>query len=77
VALALKGAKLDGAATVFAGQDTDATQQARGYFPELPPSSPSIILLRDGKLLDYIPRHRIERRPAQDIAQDITAAVSK
>ena len=64
-------------ATVFAGQDTEATQRARAAFPELPPSSPSIILIKDGQLVDYIPRHRIENRDAADIARDLTAAFDK
>ncbi len=63
--------------TVFAGQDTEATQRARSYFPELPPSSPSFIVLKEGQLADYIPRHRIESRDAQSIAKDLTAAFDK
>src|SRR5262252_9353018 len=34
-------------ATVFAGQDRDATERARSYFEGYAPSSPSIALLRD------------------------------
>ena len=73
VALALQHAiKPDRVATVFAGQDTEATQQARAHFPELPPSSPSMIVMKDGQLMEYIPRHRIESRTAHDIAKDLT-----
>ena len=54
--------------TVFAGQDTDATAKARSYFPEVPPSSPSMALLKDGKLVDFVPRHQIEGRPPAVIA---------
>ena len=48
--------------TVFAGQDTDATERARSYFTGYPPSSPSIALLRDGKLLHMMQRSDIEHR---------------
>lgn len=73
VALALQHAtKPDRVATVFAGQDAEATQRARAHFPELPPSSPSMIIIKDGQLMDYVPRHRIESRTAHDIAKDLT-----
>ncbi len=55
----------DTLATVFAGADIDATDRARGYFTGFPPSSPSIALLRDGKLLYMIERRDIESRSAQ------------
>ena len=60
--------------TVFAGQDADATARARGYFTPYPPSSPQMALFRDGKLVFMLERKRIEGRPAQDIAADLTAA---
>lgn len=72
VALALQNAKKpDRVATVFAGQDVDAVARARSYFPELPPSSPSYILIKDGQMADFFPRHRIETRDAQTIAADL------
>src|ERR1700747_2209546 len=37
--------------SVFAGQDTEATERARFYFTGYPPSSPAIALLQDGKLV--------------------------
>lgn len=46
--------------TVFAGQDKEATAQARSYFEEYPPSSPSFALLKDGKLVGMVERHEIE-----------------
>ncbi|WP_163102832.1 BrxA/BrxB family bacilliredoxin [Peribacillus alkalitolerans] len=46
--------------TVFAGQDKDATEHARNYFVDYPPSSPSFALLKDGKLCTMIERHEIE-----------------
>lgn len=69
VALSLQHShRPDRIATVFAGQDTAATQRAREYFPQLPPSSPSIILIRHGELFEYVPRHAIEGRDANTIA---------
>ena len=61
-------------ATVFAGQDQEATAQARSYFTGYPPSSPSIALLRDGKLLYMLERHDIEGRMPEEIAADLTRA---
>ena len=75
VALALRHAvKPDVVATVFAGADVEATERARGYFTGYPPSSPSIALLRGGKLIYMMERHQIENQEAQDIAAQLTAA---
>lgn len=60
--------------TVFAGQDVDATTRARTYFTGYPPSSPQIALLKDGRLVFMLERHRIEGRDALDISADLTAA---
>jgi putative YphP/YqiW family bacilliredoxin len=60
--------------TVFAGQDADATAQARSYFAGYPPSSPSIALLRDGRLVWMLERKDIEGRETSEIASDITRA---
>jgi len=60
--------------TVFAGQDTEATNRARSYFTGYPPSSPSVALLRDGKLLYMLERKDIEGREAQEIALDLKGA---
>lgn len=61
-------------ATVFAGVDQDAVAQARKYFLPYPPSSPSIALMKDGKLVHFIERHHIEGRPAELIADNLKAA---
>ena len=75
VALALQyAAKPDLVATVFAGADVEATERARGYFTGYPPSSPSIALFKDGKLVYMMERHQIENQEAQDIAAQLTAA---
>jgi putative YphP/YqiW family bacilliredoxin len=60
--------------TVFAGNDVDATRQARGYFTGYAPSSPSIGLLRDGKLVHMVERWQIEGRSVESIAADLTKA---
>lgn len=59
---------------VFAGQDLEATAKARGYFADIPPSSPSMALFKDGELVYFLPRHRIEGRDAQAVAADLAAA---
>ncbi len=64
-------------ATVFAGADIDATERARQYFAGFAPSSPSIGLLRDGKLLYMIERRDIEQRSADAIADMLTMAFDK
>src|SRR4051794_40186125 len=55
-----------GAITVFAGQDREATDRARSYFTGYPPSSPSLALLQDGKLVYMMQRSDIEHREALD-----------
>ncbi|HLB91642.1 MAG TPA: BrxA/BrxB family bacilliredoxin [Terriglobales bacterium] len=60
--------------SVFAGQDMQATERARSFFTGYPPSSPSIAILRDGKLVYMMQRHEIERREAPAIAADLRAA---
>lgn len=61
-------------ATSFAGFDVDAVKQARTYLLPYPPSSPSIVLLKDGKVVHMIERHNIEGRPAQMIAANLIQA---
>jgi putative YphP/YqiW family bacilliredoxin len=75
VALALQHARRpDLVATVFAGADVDATARAREYFAPYPPSSPSVGLLRDGKLVFMLERREIENRDAASIAERLSAA---
>ena len=78
VALALRHqTKPDIVATVFAGADLEATDRARSYFAGYPPSSPSIALLRDGRLLWMLERRNIENQTAEMIAQNLTDAFDK
>ena len=75
VALALQHTKKpDHVGTVFAGQDTEATEKARSYFADYPPSSPSLALLRDADLVYFMPRHAIEGAPAQQVAFELVTA---
>jgi putative YphP/YqiW family bacilliredoxin len=67
----------DQAYSVFAGQDTDATERARSYFTGYPPSSPSIAILRDGQLVYMMQRRDIESREAPAIAADLKAAFDR
>jgi len=64
-------------ATVFAGQDPDATNQARSYFADHAPSSPSIALMRDGKVAFMLERRDIEGREASAIAEALTRAFDR
>lgn len=64
-------------ATVFAGQDLDATARARQYFSDFAPSSPSIALFRDGEVVHFVHRHMIEGHSPQQIAKDLTEAFDK
>lgn len=64
-------------ATVFAGQDAEATERAREYFTGYPPSSPAIALFRDGKLVFMLERRNIEGRDVPAIAADLTAAFER
>ncbi|HEU4748926.1 MAG TPA: BrxA/BrxB family bacilliredoxin [Gemmatimonadaceae bacterium] len=78
VAKAIQGdARPDTLTTVFAGQDIEAVQRARGYFTGYAPSSPQIALLKDGKVVFMLERHQIEGRSADDIAADLTRAFDK
>jgi bacilliredoxin len=64
-------------ATVFAGADIEATDRAREYFTGYAPSSPSLGLLRDGKLIYMMERSQIEVRNAEMIADELTKAFDK
>jgi putative YphP/YqiW family bacilliredoxin len=75
IALALtRGKRPDHLTTVFAGADLEATETARGYFEPYPPSSPSIALLRDGKVVYMMERRQIEGQSADMIAAELRKA---
>jgi putative YphP/YqiW family bacilliredoxin len=78
VAIALEHhARPEVLATVFAGQDREATARARSYFTGYEPSSPSIALLREGKLVFILERRNIEGRDPYSIAEDLTKAFDR
>lgn len=60
--------------TVFAGVEKAAVDQARSHMLPYPPSSPSMAVFKDGKLVHIIERHQIEGRPAQMIADNLIGA---
>jgi len=63
--------------TVFAGQDREATERARSYFEGNPPSSPSVAILRDGKLVYLMQRYVIEQATPQEIAGELIRAMNE
>ncbi len=73
IALERSDVKPDHLVTVFAGQDKEATARAREYFSEFPPSSPAFAFFVDGKVKAMIPRHRIEGRTREEVAEDLKA----
>jgi putative YphP/YqiW family bacilliredoxin len=78
IALALRnGTRPDHLGTVFAGGDIEATARAREYFAPYPPSSPSVALIKDGKLVYMMERRDIEMSPADVIAQRLQDAFTQ
>lgn len=69
--------KPDHLITVFAGQDAEATEQMRSYFSDVPPSSPSMAIWKDGELAYFIPREQIENYPKEAIVDHIRGALSQ
>ena len=61
-------------ATVFAGQDLEATGRARQLIGDVPPSSPSLALMKDGELVHFVPRHLIEGQSADVVARELSQA---
>ncbi len=75
VSMALQNDKKPGnLATVFAGVDKEATEKAREFLLPYPPSSPSIALFKDGKLVHFLERHHIEGRSAEIISANLKMA---
>ncbi|MBD7908336.1 BrxA/BrxB family bacilliredoxin [Sporosarcina gallistercoris] len=63
--------------TVFAGQEKEATAQMRNYFPEVPPSSPSIAIVKNGELAYFIPREQIEGFEMEQVRDHLTGALNQ
>lgn len=69
--------KPDHLVTVFAGQDKDATAKMREYFEGYEPSSPSMALLKDKKVVHFIPRHDIEGYPMEAVMENLMTALNE
>ena len=63
--------------TVFAGFDIEAVAEAREFLTPYPPSSPSMALFKNGKLVHFVERTNIEGFSAQDISENLIAAFDK
>lgn len=70
-------AKPDKIVTVFAGVDREAVDKARAYMMPYPPSSPSIALFKEGKLVHFLERHHIEGRSADIISDNLKMAFDR
>jgi putative YphP/YqiW family bacilliredoxin len=78
IGMALKHSAVpDKVVTVFAGADIEATERARSYFKGYFPSSPSVGLLQDGRIVYMLERHQIEGRDPNAIAKDLTEAFDR
>ncbi|GAK12823.1 hypothetical protein JCM19039_2624 [Geomicrobium sp. JCM 19039] len=66
--------KPDRFATVFAGQDREATDHARSYFKGFGPSSPSFALVKDGEIKMMVERHEIEGHEPIEVVQKLEKA---
>ena len=71
------GKRPDRIVTVFAGVDKAAVDKAREFFIPYPPSSPSMALMKDGKLVHFVERMHIEGRPAEMIAENLIGALNQ
>ncbi|MEO6135826.1 MAG: BrxA/BrxB family bacilliredoxin [Ginsengibacter sp.] len=66
--------KPDYLVTSFAGFDEAAVSKIREHLLPYPPSSPSVALFKDGKLVHFLERHHIEGSSAQMISTNLVAA---
>jgi len=60
--------------TVFAGQDRDAVDKVRELIVGEAPSSPSMALFKNGKVVFFLPRFEIEGYSLEQIAKKLTDA---
>ncbi len=78
IAMALNNKDLpDHLTTVFAGQDLEAVARVRAHIKTLPPSSPMVVLFRDGQLVWALQRFQIEGHSAMDVANQLASAFEK
>jgi len=71
------GTKPSSMVTIFASTDREATARAREHFTNQPPSSPSFVLMKDGKFVHMIHRHQIEGHTVEQVTKELTAAFDK
>jgi putative YphP/YqiW family bacilliredoxin len=71
-----RGLRFDQLVTVFAGMETEATQQARQYFEGAAPSSPQAAIFRDGRLVHLMNRSGFLERSPESIAEELVTAAS-
>ncbi len=76
-ALKETSAKPNHLVTVFAGQDKEATEQMRSFFNEVPPSSPSVAVMKDGELAYFIPREQIENHSVEQVSSHLTQVLDQ
>lgn len=61
--------------TVFAGMEKQAVNHFREkYLPHLTPSSPNIVLFKNGQPVFILQRYQVEGRNAMEIAKELTGA---
>lgn len=79
IAMALQNKVIpDQLTAAFAGMERDAVNKVREYHAEAaPPSSPSIVIFKDGKVAEMFGRERIEQRSASEVAADLIAAFNR
>lgn len=73
---AVEEVKPDHLFTVFAGQDKEATEAMRAHFPEVPPSSPSVAIWDEGKLVYFVPREQIENFDKEQIKDHLVGVLT-
>jgi putative YphP/YqiW family bacilliredoxin len=73
IAMALRQSQVkpDHLTTVFAGGDVEASARVREHISQMPPSSPSMAIFKDGQLVHFIPRFQIENRDAFQISKHL------
>ena len=76
-AVASSEKKPDHLVTVFAGQEKEATAKMREYFGEIPPSSPSMALLKGKEVVHFIHRHDIEGQSLESIVNNLQTAFAE
>ncbi|MCC6466441.1 MAG: BrxA/BrxB family bacilliredoxin [Planctomycetes bacterium] len=69
--------KPDRVGTAFAGNDVDAVNNVRARMPQVPPSSPSVYLFKDGQPVAYVPRHVFEGGNPDTVAQRLVSEFEK